>query len=200
MYLMSIGATLLGLLLAIGVTAIISLQQRLFARWFALASVGLALLSVAGASTIGYATTATYVLSGAAIVLDSVWIFVVSLFLWRDPTLALPSRRTRRTGGWSRPRLPDWNGLTRRAAELRLEGASARSTFSRDSPRAQGITLTRSHSRSPTGWAQRLAHRVLGEPKRAAEMPAQAWRVGGRDCPRQLTDPVGAQRVRDEPQ
>jgi hypothetical protein len=90
MYLMSIGATLLGLLLAIGVTAIISLQRRLFARWFALASVALALLSIAGAFTIGYATTATYDLSGAAIVLDSIWIFLVSLFLWRDPTLALP--------------------------------------------------------------------------------------------------------------
>jgi len=91
MYLMSIGATLLGLLLPIGVTAVIGLQRRLFARWFALASVALALLSIAGAFTIGYATTATYVLSGAAIVLDSVWIFLVSLFLWRDPTMALPS-------------------------------------------------------------------------------------------------------------
>lgn len=90
MYLMSIGANLLGLLLSVGVTAIISLQRQLFPRWFALASVALALVSIAGAFTIGYATTATYVLSGVAIVLDSVWIFLVSLFLWRDPTLALP--------------------------------------------------------------------------------------------------------------
>ena len=90
MYLMSIGATLLGLVLVIGVTAIISLQRQLFARWFALASVVLALVSIAGAFTIGYATTATYVLSGVAIVLDSVWIFLVSVFLWRDPTLAVP--------------------------------------------------------------------------------------------------------------
>ena len=90
MYLMSIGVILLGLLLAIGITAIISLRRQLFARWFALASVALTLLSIAGAFTIGYATTATYVLSGAAIVLDSIWIFLVSLFLWRDPTLALP--------------------------------------------------------------------------------------------------------------
>ena len=90
MYLMSIGAVLLGLLLSVGVTAIISLQRQLFPRWFALASVALALVSIAGAFTIGYATTATFVLSGVAIVLDSVWIFLVSLFLWRDPTLALP--------------------------------------------------------------------------------------------------------------
>jgi hypothetical protein len=59
MYLMSIGATLLGLLLAIGITAIISLRRQLFARWLALVSVALTLLSIAGASTIGYATTAT---------------------------------------------------------------------------------------------------------------------------------------------
>ena len=91
MYLMSIGATLLGLLLSISVTAIISLRREVFPYWFGWASVALALLSVAGAFTLGYATTATYVLSGAAIVLDSVWIFVVSVFLWRDPTLALPS-------------------------------------------------------------------------------------------------------------
>ncbi len=91
MYLMSIGAVLLGLLLTIGVTAIVSLQRQLFARWFALASVALVLLSIAGAFTIGYATTTTYGLSGLAVVLDSVWIFLVSVFLWRDPTLALPS-------------------------------------------------------------------------------------------------------------
>ncbi len=95
MYLMSIGAILIGLLLPIGVTAIVGLRGRLFARWFALASVALSLVSIAGAFTIGYATTATYVLSGVAIVLDSIWIFLVSLFLWRDPTLALP-RTTQR--------------------------------------------------------------------------------------------------------
>jgi hypothetical protein len=92
MYLMSIGATLLGLLLMVGVTAILSLQRRLFARWFALASVLLALVSIAGGFTIGYATTATFVLSGVAIVLASVWIFLASLFLWRDPTPALTSK------------------------------------------------------------------------------------------------------------
>jgi len=89
----------------VGITAIISLRRQLFARWFALASVALTLLSIAGAFTIGYATTATYVLSGAAIVLDSVWIFLVSLFLWRDPTLALPSTRLgdKRQGSESEP-------------------------------------------------------------------------------------------------
>src|SRR5262245_58339115 len=39
MYLMSIGATLLGLLLIIGATAMVSLQSQLFAHWFAVAGV-----------------------------------------------------------------------------------------------------------------------------------------------------------------
>jgi len=79
---MSIGATLLGLLVLIGVTAIISLQRQPFPRWFALASVVLVMVSIAGALTLGYVTTATCVLV-VAIVLDSVWIFVVSFFLTR---------------------------------------------------------------------------------------------------------------------
>jgi hypothetical protein len=90
MYLLSIGATLLGLLLVIGVTAVVSLQTKLFAGWFRAASVVLALVSVIGAFAIGYDTSAIQVVAGVAIVLDSVWILLVSIFLWRDPALALP--------------------------------------------------------------------------------------------------------------
>jgi hypothetical protein len=57
MYLMSIGATLLGLLLLVGATAVVSLETRLFPRWFTVASVVLALVSIVGAFTIGYPTT-----------------------------------------------------------------------------------------------------------------------------------------------
>lgn len=91
MYLMSIGATLLGLLLLIGTTAVVSLQSQLFARWFAVASLVLALVSIVGAFTIGYATTGIQATAGIAIILDSVWIFLVSFFLWRDPEVAVPS-------------------------------------------------------------------------------------------------------------
>jgi len=90
MYLMSLGATLLGLLLLIGATAVISLESQLFGRWFAVASVVLALVSIAGAFTIGYATTGIQDTAGIAVILDSVWIFLVSFFLWRNPKLALP--------------------------------------------------------------------------------------------------------------
>jgi hypothetical protein len=90
MYLLSIGASLLGLLLVIGVTAFVSLQTKLFAGWFVVSSVVLALVSVIGAFTIGYDTSGIQVVAGVAIVLDSVWILLVSIFLWRDPALALP--------------------------------------------------------------------------------------------------------------
>jgi hypothetical protein len=90
MFLMSIGATLLGLLLLIGVTAIVSLEADLFPRWFAVVSVVLALVSIVGALTIGYATTGIQAAAGIAVILDSVWILLVSVFLWRDPELALP--------------------------------------------------------------------------------------------------------------
>jgi hypothetical protein len=53
MFLMSLGATLLGLLLLIGATAVVSLQTDLFACWFAVASVVLTLISIVGAFTIG---------------------------------------------------------------------------------------------------------------------------------------------------
>jgi hypothetical protein len=89
-FLMSFGATLLGLLLLVGATAIVSLETKLFPRWFAVASVVLALVSIVGAFTIGYPTIEIQVTAGIAAILDSVWILLVSLFLWRNPELALP--------------------------------------------------------------------------------------------------------------
>lgn len=91
MHLLSTGATLLGLLLLIGATAAVCLQRQLFAQWFAVASVVLALASMIGAFTIGYDTAGIQVVAGIAIVLDSVWIFLVSIFLWRDPAVARPA-------------------------------------------------------------------------------------------------------------
>jgi hypothetical protein len=90
MFLLSTGAILLGLLVLIGSTAVVCLGTHLFARWFAVASVLLALLSLVGACTIGYTTTGIQVVAGIAVVLDGVWILLVSIFLWRKPTLALP--------------------------------------------------------------------------------------------------------------
>jgi hypothetical protein len=90
MFLLSFGATLLGLLLLIGATAVVCVERRLFARWFAAASVVLALVSAVGACAIGYDATGIQVVAGIAILLDSVWILLVSLFLWRRPGLGVP--------------------------------------------------------------------------------------------------------------
>jgi hypothetical protein len=97
MWLLSIGAIVLGLVVSIGVTAIISLQQHLFARWFGMASVLLVLLSLIGAFTLGYAGAGVQTVAGIAVLLDSVWILLVSIFLWRDPSLAItaPDREQR---------------------------------------------------------------------------------------------------------
>lgn len=89
MYLLSRGATLLGLLLLIGATAVISLRARLFGRGFTLVSFVLVPLSVAGAFTLGYTGDAIQGVAGIAVLLDSIWIFAVSVFLWRDPALAV---------------------------------------------------------------------------------------------------------------
>jgi hypothetical protein len=91
MFLMSFGATLLGLVLLIGATAVVSLESGLFAPWFTVASVVLALASIVGACMIGYVATGIEVTAGIAVILDSVWIFLVSFFLWREPELALPA-------------------------------------------------------------------------------------------------------------
>ncbi len=96
MCLTSFGAILLGLLLLIGATAVVSLETELFPRWFGVASVGLALVSIVGAFAIGYATTGVMAAAGIALILDSVWILVVSYFLWRNPELALPGRFSQR--------------------------------------------------------------------------------------------------------
>ena len=90
MFLLSTGATLLGLLVLVGVTAIVTLRTHLLARWFGVASLVLALASAVGACTIGYGSDAIQAVAGIAVLLDSVWILLVSIFLWRDPGLASP--------------------------------------------------------------------------------------------------------------
>ena len=90
MFLLNVGAMLVGLLVVIGATAIVCLRAHLFPRWFAAASAVLALVSVAGACTIGYTAAGIQVVAGLAIILDGVWILMVSIYLWRDPALTVP--------------------------------------------------------------------------------------------------------------
>jgi hypothetical protein len=90
MWLLSLGAILLGLLVVTGVTGAVSLRRHLWARWFGVVSVALAVLSAVGALTLGYAGDGVQVVAAVAVVLDSVWILLVSIRLWRDPTVAVP--------------------------------------------------------------------------------------------------------------
>jgi hypothetical protein len=80
---------LFGLLVLIAATTTISLQTGLFGRWFNLVSVVLILLSIAGAFGIAYASNTVQNLTGVALGLDSLWILVVSIHLWRKPELAI---------------------------------------------------------------------------------------------------------------
>ena len=90
MVLLSLGGTLLGLMLVIAATAVVSLRTQLFAHWLTAASGVLVLLSLIGAFTIGYGSDAIQITAGIAILLDGVWILLVSVFMWRNPQRAAP--------------------------------------------------------------------------------------------------------------
>ena len=96
MFLMSTGATLLGLVLLIAATAAVSARTHLCVRWFTLTSAVLVLVSLVGAFTIGYSSDAIQAVAGIAVLLDSVWILLVSLrHVSRPPTRSAIGR----TGG-----------------------------------------------------------------------------------------------------
>jgi hypothetical protein len=90
MVLVSMGGTLLGLMLVIGATTVVSLRTQLFARWFTVASGVLVLLSLIGAFSIGYGSKAIEFIAAITFGLDSVWVLLVSVFMWRNPQRAAP--------------------------------------------------------------------------------------------------------------
>jgi hypothetical protein len=88
MFLMSFGGVLVGHTVMIGSAAAVSLRTGVFARWFGIASVVLALASAVGGLTLGYPAVGIQVVAGVTVVLNSVWILLASTFLWRRPALA----------------------------------------------------------------------------------------------------------------
>jgi hypothetical protein len=90
MFLLSTGATVLGLGLLIAATAVASAGTHIFPRWFAVASAVLVLVSAVGAFTIGYSGNAIQAVAGMAVLLDSVWILVTGLLMWRASSRAAP--------------------------------------------------------------------------------------------------------------
>ena len=84
------GGILVGLLVAIGSTAAVSLQTRLYGRWFGLLSLALAIASVLAVSSLAYANNTAQALGAVMLSLDTLWILLVSILLFRKPQLALP--------------------------------------------------------------------------------------------------------------
>jgi hypothetical protein len=78
-----------GLAVLIGAAAIASLRGRLFSRWFTIVSVLLAMLTLVGGLAVAYAGDAIQTVGGAALILDVVWIMIVSVRLLRRPELAV---------------------------------------------------------------------------------------------------------------
>jgi hypothetical protein len=80
-----------GLAVLIGAAAMVSKRTTLFGNRFTVASFAVAGLSFAGGFGIAYDADALQIISGAALILDSVWILLVSIRLWRTPEIALAS-------------------------------------------------------------------------------------------------------------
>ena len=81
---------LFGLLVVIAATAAVCLRTGLFARWFTVVSGLLVVVSIVGAAGIGYANSSIQTVGAVALSLDTLWVLVVSVWLWRKPELALP--------------------------------------------------------------------------------------------------------------
>jgi len=84
------GGILFGLLVVVGATALVSLRTGLIGRWFGIVSVVLAVVSVVGAAGVSYASNTIQTVTGIGLILDTLWILVVSVYLWRQPELAIP--------------------------------------------------------------------------------------------------------------
>lgn len=83
------GGILFGLLVAIGLAGVVSLQTGLYGRWFALSSLVLAVVSLVGGSSLAYANHTSQTLGAIGLSLDSLWILVLSVLIYRKPALAL---------------------------------------------------------------------------------------------------------------
>lgn len=89
LYQLTLVGTNFGLAVLIGAAAAVSLRRGLFTRRFTIVSIILALVTLVGGLGIAYARDAIQIVSGVALVLDVVWILVVSIRLWRTPEIAV---------------------------------------------------------------------------------------------------------------
>lgn len=85
------GGILFGLLVAVGVAGAVSLQTGLFGRWFGMLSLVFAAGSIVGGSAVAYANDTSQTLAAVFLSLDTLWVLIVSILLFRTPELALPA-------------------------------------------------------------------------------------------------------------
>lgn len=88
MWQLSFGAILAGHVLMIGSAAAVGWRGGLFPRWFVVASVVLTLLSAVGVLALGFTTAGVQVTAVVTVLLNVLWILLVSLHLLRHPELA----------------------------------------------------------------------------------------------------------------
>jgi uncharacterized protein DUF4386 len=84
------GGILFGLLVVVGAAGLVSLRTGLIGRWFGIVSVVLAVVSVVGAAGVAYASDGIQIVTAIALSLDTLWVLVISFYLWREPELAIP--------------------------------------------------------------------------------------------------------------
>jgi hypothetical protein len=82
------GGVLFGLTVVIGITAVATFASPLVGRWFPLLSAVLAVGSLLGAASVAYANSAVQKLGSVFLSLDTLWVLVVCVLLWRRSTLA----------------------------------------------------------------------------------------------------------------
>ena len=82
------GGVLIGLTVVIAMTAAATLSSSMAGRWFAILSCILAVGSLVGAASVAYAATGPQQLGKTFLSLDTAWVLIVCILLWRRPTVA----------------------------------------------------------------------------------------------------------------
>jgi hypothetical protein len=84
------GATpIVGLTILVGASAVVFLNNGMYARWFAWASGALAVVDLVGILAIAYGSNALQGIFAIGISLTLIWILVISVLLWRNPERAI---------------------------------------------------------------------------------------------------------------
>ena len=84
------GGILFGLAVLVGATAVVCLRTGLFYRWFSSVSLLLAAAPIVGGTGIAFANSSLQTIAVVMLSLDTLWVLVVTVFIFRKPELAIP--------------------------------------------------------------------------------------------------------------